>query len=75
MEKREVRSIRIAQLQPSVCCGVYGVWRVGDSLWRAGGIMDMPYHYISQVVVKVSYCVWYWDAEPVVVVVIVIICD
>ena len=30
---------------------------------------------LSQVLVKVSECVWYWDAEPVVIIVIVIICD
>jgi hypothetical protein len=30
---------------------------------------------LSYVVVEVSNCEWYWDAEPVVIIVIVTICD
>jgi hypothetical protein len=32
MAEREVRSMCIAQLQPYVCCEVYRVWTVGDSV-------------------------------------------
>ena len=48
MAERKARSICIAQLHPSVCCGVYGVWTVGDSSWRVGGIAELPYHYKAE---------------------------
>ena len=53
---------------------LWGVWGVDSRRF----IMESGWHFgaaipPSQVVVKVSYCVWYWDAEPVVVVVTVII--
>ncbi len=52
------------------------VWSVDNR----GFILESGWHSVaakplSKVVVKVIYCVWYWDAEPVVVVVVVIICD
>ena len=55
---------------------LWGVWGVDSR----GFILESGWHFgaaipLSQVVVKVSYCVWYMDAESVVVVVIVIICD
>ena len=34
----------IAQLHPSVCRGVYGLWTVGVLLWSAGGFDELPYH-------------------------------
>jgi hypothetical protein len=60
---------------PTVCL-LWGAWGVVSR----GFIMESGWHYgaaipLSQVVVKVSYCVWYWDVEPAVVVVNVIICD
>ena len=41
-----------------------------ESGWHFGATIPL-----SKVVVKVIYGVWYWDAEPVVVVVVVIIFD
>ena len=38
--------------------------------WQYGAAIPL-----LQVVVKVSYCVWYWYSKPVVVVVIDIVCD
>ena len=55
---------------------LWGVWGVDSREF----ILESGWHYgaaipLSQVVVKASYCVWYWDAESVVEVVVVIICD
>ena len=41
-----------------------------ESGWHSGAAIPL-----SKVVVKVSYCAWYGYTKPVVVVVIVIICD
>jgi len=57
-------------------CLLWGVWDVDirgfilESWWHCGAAIPL-----SHVIMKVSYCVWYWDAETVVVVVILIICD
>ncbi len=53
--------------------GVWGMDSVGFILecgWLYGAATPL-----SHVVVKVSNRVWYWHTEPVVVIVIVIICD
>ena len=54
----------------------WSVWGVDSR----GFIMEYGWLYgtavpLSYVVVEVSNCEWYWDAEPVVIIVIVTICD
>ncbi len=44
MAEREVRSMCLAQLHPSVCCGVYGAWIVGATCLRTRGLIVSPYH-------------------------------
>ncbi len=44
MAEREVRSICIAQLHPSISRGVYGVWTIGESLYSEGGFDELPCH-------------------------------
>ena len=58
---------------------VYLLWGICDVDIR-GLILESGWHCgaaipLSQVVTKVSYCAWYWCTKPVVVVVIIVICD
>jgi hypothetical protein len=55
---------------PLIVWGVESRRNILESRWHCGAAIQL-----TQVVVKVGYCVWYWYTKPVVVVVIVIICD
>ena len=60
---------------PTVCL-LWCVWGVDfrsfivESRWHCRVAIPM-----SHVVVNVSYCVWYCHTDPVIVIVIVVICD